>query len=284
MFGWVCLCVCLLCVMVIRSNSKSNQQPLYYQFIRSFLYSSILCAKSYSACYHSPREQHREQKVTSYLCFPLQGMTGLCRHLLDVGVYRVQFTPSGTHQQIHCCYPDTLPTFKRSSADYSQPILIIWIQPHETTSIRTAYTFLCAPYPSFCPFSHVSEFLNNLQGLGTEQEQGCRILTRQATQPGGIGSLESILGLLKSLKIRALTSCNWYICITFSLSGYTTQIWSMRVWVQRQNITRSATRNRHCSFSIYAITDRNGLSDAHQCFLHGGGGRRFLNGVVADYN
>jgi hypothetical protein len=27
---------------------------------------------------------------------------------------------------------------------------------------------------------------------------------RQATQPGGIGSLESILGLLKSLKIRAL--------------------------------------------------------------------------------
>ncbi len=26
---------------------------------------------------------------------------------------------------------------------------------------------------------------------------------RQATQPGGIGSLESILGLLKSLKIRA---------------------------------------------------------------------------------
>jgi hypothetical protein len=27
---------------------------------------------------------------------------------------------------------------------------------------------------------------------------------RQATQPGGIGFLESILGLLKSLKIRAL--------------------------------------------------------------------------------
>jgi hypothetical protein len=27
---------------------------------------------------------------------------------------------------------------------------------------------------------------------------------RQATQPGGISSLESILGLLKSLKIRAL--------------------------------------------------------------------------------
>ncbi len=27
---------------------------------------------------------------------------------------------------------------------------------------------------------------------------------RQATQPGGIGSLESILGLFRSLKIRAL--------------------------------------------------------------------------------
>ena len=33
------------------------------------------------------------------------------------------------------------------------------------------------------------EFLNNLWGLG---------------KPGGIGSLESILGLLQSLKIRAL--------------------------------------------------------------------------------
>ncbi len=29
------------------------------------------------------------------------------------------------------------------------------------------------------------------------------VLARQATKPGGIGSLESILGLLKSLKIRA---------------------------------------------------------------------------------
>jgi hypothetical protein len=29
-------------------------------------------------------------------------------------------------------------------------------------------------------------------------------LARQATQPGGIGSLESILGLLKRIKIRAL--------------------------------------------------------------------------------
>ncbi len=43
------------------------------------------------------------------------------------------------------------------------------------------------------------EFLYNLWGLGTELEQGCR-----TGQPGEIGSLVSILGLLKSLKIRAL--------------------------------------------------------------------------------
>jgi hypothetical protein len=39
---------------------------------------------------------------------------------------------------------------------------------------------------------------------------------RQATQPGGIGSLESILGLLKSLKIRALLCseiCNGFTII-----------------------------------------------------------------------
>jgi hypothetical protein len=30
------------------------------------------------------------------------------------------------------------------------------------------------------------------------------VLARQATQPGGIGSLESILGLLKSLKSQVL--------------------------------------------------------------------------------
>ncbi len=33
------------------------------------------------------------------------------------------------------------------------------------------------------------------------------VLVRQATQPGGIGSFESILGGLKSLKIRAQISC-----------------------------------------------------------------------------
>jgi len=46
----------------------------------------------------------------------------------------------------------------------------------------------------------VLEFLSNLWGLGTEQEYGCRTgppCYMQPTQPGGIGSLESILGLLK---------------------------------------------------------------------------------------
>ncbi len=37
----------------------------------------------------------------------------------------------------------------------------------------------------------------NLWGLGTERYR-VGVPTRRATQPGGIGSLESILGLLKS--------------------------------------------------------------------------------------
>ncbi len=38
----------------------------------------------------------------------------------------------------------------------------------------------------------------------TELEKGCRTVpARQVTQPGGIGSLESIFGLIKSLTIRA---------------------------------------------------------------------------------
>jgi hypothetical protein len=48
----------------------------------------------------------------------------------------------------------------------------------------------------------------------------------------------------------------------------------MRARVQRQNKTRSATRNRHCSFSIYAILDFNWLF----FFVGGGGGgTRLLN-------
>ncbi len=48
------------------------------------------------------------------------------------------------------------------------------------------------------------EFLNNLCGLGTENRNRAVVPARQAKQPGGIGSLESILGLRKSLKIWAL--------------------------------------------------------------------------------
>ncbi len=47
------------------------------------------------------------------------------------------------------------------------------------------------------------EFFNNLWGIGTEWN---RVVApaRQATQPGGVGSLESILGgLIESLKIQA---------------------------------------------------------------------------------
>ncbi len=49
----------------------------------------------------------------------------------------------------------------------------------------------------------VLEFLNSLNRVGIGLSY---IPARQATQPGGIGSLESILGLLKSLKIQALTT------------------------------------------------------------------------------
>jgi hypothetical protein len=43
------------------------------------------------------------------------------------------------------------------------------------------------------------------QSIGGWEPSRNRVVVpaRQATQPGGIGSLESILGLLKSLKIRA---------------------------------------------------------------------------------
>ncbi len=50
----------------------------------------------------------------------------------------------------------------------------------------------------------VLEFLNNLRGLGTEYRNRVVVPARQATQPGGIDSLESTLGLHKEFKIRAL--------------------------------------------------------------------------------
>ncbi len=59
----------------------------------------------------------------------------------------------------------------------------------------------------------VLEFSNNLWGLGTEQEQGYRLIVpaRQATQAGGIDSLDSIPGLLTSLKILALYNFVFWI-------------------------------------------------------------------------
>jgi hypothetical protein len=44
-----------------------------------------------------------------------------------------------------------------------------------------------------------AEISKQSMGLGTEKVV---VPARQATQPGGIGSLKSILGLLRSLKIR----------------------------------------------------------------------------------
>ncbi len=48
----------------------------------------------------------------------------------------------------------------------------------------------------------VLEFLT-IFGGGKPSRNRVVVPARQATQPGGIGSLESILGLLKNLKIRA---------------------------------------------------------------------------------
>ncbi len=53
----------------------------------------------------------------------------------------------------------------------------------------------------------VLEFENNQWGRGPSRNSVV-VPARQATQPGGIGSLESILGLIKSLKIRALVFLN----------------------------------------------------------------------------
>jgi hypothetical protein len=55
------------------------------------------------------------------------------------------------------------------------------------------------------------------------------IPARQATKPGGVGSLESILGLLKSLKIRAL-GVFWSPCPSMYCTLYCTQQrWGLQV-------------------------------------------------------
>jgi hypothetical protein len=48
------------------------------------------------------------------------------------------------------------------------------------------------------------EFVNNLWWVGTEYRYRVIVPARQATWAGGIDSLESISGLLKSSNIRAL--------------------------------------------------------------------------------
>jgi hypothetical protein len=53
----------------------------------------------------------------------------------------------------------------------------------------------------------VLKFLNNLWGPQPSRTMVV-VPARHATQPGGIGSLESILGLLKCLKIRAGWRCH----------------------------------------------------------------------------
>jgi hypothetical protein len=66
---------------------------------------------------------------------------------------------------------------------------------------ETLHTCLL-PYSGHRQFySSVLEFLNS---LWERNKNRVAVPARQATKPGGIGSLESILGLLKSLKIRAL--------------------------------------------------------------------------------
>jgi hypothetical protein len=72
----------------------------------------------------------------------------------------------------------------------------------------------CIPLQYILPGIHpytVVEFLNNLWGLGEPSRNRVVVPARQATQPGGIGSLGLILGLLKSLKIRGYVSC---VCMT----------------------------------------------------------------------
>jgi hypothetical protein len=56
-------------------------------------------------------------------------------------------------------------------------------------------------------------------GTGKRVGIGLSYPAHQATQPGGIGSLESILGLLKSLKIRALLSYSTVLPLRSGVGG-----------------------------------------------------------------
>jgi hypothetical protein len=57
------------------------------------------------------------------------------------------------------------------------------------------------------------------------------VLARQATQPDGIGSLESILGLLESLKIRALFNLRWNRHMAEPFQKYKRKDGQMRFWI-----------------------------------------------------
>ncbi len=90
---------------------------------------------------------------------------------------------------------------RRSSLLFA--VVFIWVQ----SSIRFPAQLTKPPFISTCYFFSLCraelEFVNNLCGLGAEQEQGYHIQACQATQAGGIHSLESIPVLHKRLKIRA---------------------------------------------------------------------------------
>jgi hypothetical protein len=70
---------------------------------------------------------------------------------------------------------------------------------------------------------------------------GLSFPARLATQPGGIGSLESILGLLKSLTIRALYS----IYMRYTIFGLASDVEEMEM-KEREDTER---RHRKCLFS-----------------------------------
>ncbi len=57
----------------------------------------------------------------------------------------------------------------------------------------------------------VLDFVNNLWGPLEPSRSRVVVPARKAAEAGGIDSLESILGLLKSLKIRARNFSSWEI-------------------------------------------------------------------------
>jgi hypothetical protein len=111
-------------------------------------------------------------------------------------LHRVQCIPSVRQQHIHCHPQHTLLPFQCPSADYSEP------HPDSFSSFLGRRAFaLAAICFSPCP---VLEVLNHL--LGARKQVGIGLSYRPGTlqRLANFNSLESILGLLKSFKIRAL--------------------------------------------------------------------------------